>query len=253
VGVDQYFAVRLDGLRRRRADLVEALVTVKNVSRKNAQFGAGSISLTADAPAAGVQFRALGNLYSPSGEFLTRLTTNPELTPGQTVQVRYVFDRVPETMERFKRLTVRGYGKEPGLIDPSGYFVGMPPEDGTVASLRYYDVRPEQIRRNAAGDWEAVLNVRNVHSARLGLGAGALEMFLIDTDGVSARRVGNIYSAANEGELVRVTQTLYLEPGESVRIRFHFANTKTLRPVRYRMYDGFTKTLPLPPGVLVGE
>jgi hypothetical protein len=255
VRIDDFFAIRIDSFRRRRADQVEAVVTARNVSARDARLDASSLTFLAEAAESAAQFRNIGNLYAADGETPQRLPSSPVVQKNQEVQIRYVFASIPESITQLKRMTVRGYGgKTPATFDLSGYSLAAPQVNGgsgaPTLSLKYYDVTLNELRRNKGGDWEAVLSVRNAYASRLGLTPGEFQMFLIDADGESVRNVGNLYKASVTDDLVRVTSTLYMETGDSVRVRLHFAGTKGMTPTRFRIGDGITKTMDLPPSVV---
>jgi hypothetical protein len=253
--VDQYFAVRLDSFKRRRPDSVEAVLSVRNVSPRDARVEASSLKVLTQAADAAVQYRFNGNIYAATGDVPMPLPTYPILRPGQEVQIRYVFADVPDSVTRLKQMTVGGYGKSPVTFDLGGYDLTLPKEAnggpaGASMSLKYYDVTLEELKRNAAGEWEAVLTVKNAHASRLGLTASEVTMFLLDGDGVSFRNVGNLYKASVTDDLERVTNTLWMETGDSVRVRLHFPGTKGFTPTRFRLSDRVTKTADLPASVV---
>lgn len=102
-----------------------------------------------------------------------------------------------------------------------------------------WEFRVDELVRGPDGQLQAVLSVRNGSQQRLPFGAADLEVSVIDADGVSVQRLGNLYRVAPSGSAAALVNagTSYLEPGDQIRVRLLFDRTKSFDPVRLRLKE----------------
>jgi hypothetical protein len=250
--IDPTFGVTFEWMRRPRAGRFEVNLTVKNLTSSAQRLSASSLKLILEEKEGGAQHVATGNLYRAEGELPALLPSDPTLVPGGTVKVRYLFEGVPEKVTRFSRLQVRGQG-EPRWFDLSeGAIAPEARAAGTVAG-KLFDFSIQKVERDAeTGEWQMVLGVHNSYEARLGVVPTSFSATLIDADGNPVRWDGNLYKASEPGR-EPVDGTLWLEPGESLRVRLHFAGSKKLRPARVKLDDGLVQTADIPASVVSGN
>jgi len=251
--IDPTFSVMLARVSRPRPNLLEVVLNVKNVTNRAERLSASSLKLTAEAAEPGAaQFPSTGNLYHPESNPPALLPSDPTVLPGEFARVRYLIEDVPEAVTSFGRLQVRGYG-EPRWFDISGIHLAPPADAAGSLSLKFYDFSVEKMEREAkTGEWQMILTIRNSYAARLGVTASVFHVSLLDADGIAIRSDGNLYRASVEGR-EPVPGTLWIEPNESVRVRVHFAGSRSVAPTQFRIYDGLTKTAPVPAGWLAGQ
>ncbi len=118
-----------------------------------------------------------------------------------------------------------------GLSVPSG-----------AASLQTYgpwQFKVDELLRGPDGHIQAVVTVRNASQQRLPFSITDIEAFVIDADGQSIRRLGNLYrvSPAGPADALVPAGMSYLEPGDQIRGRLFFANTKDFAPVQLRLKE----------------
>jgi len=110
----------------------------------------------------------------------------------------------------------------------------------------------DELVRGPDGNYQAVVTVRNASQQRLGFTVTDLDASLIDADGRTVRRLGNLYLASSTGPasaLERNAATNYLEPGDQLRARLLFQGTAAFKPVQIRLKEpvrsGVVRTFPV--------
>jgi hypothetical protein len=101
-----------------------------------------------------------------------------------------------------------------------------------------WDFKLDQLKVGVDGQWQAVIGVRNAAPHRQGLVASEIKVFLINEDGETLANWGELYKASVEGPSVGlepVPGTLWLEPGDEMRVRLRFADSRKVRPVKIRL------------------
>jgi|GEM_PF-5994689 len=118
-----------------------------------------------------------------------------------------------------------------GLAVPAGAagFVGYGP----------WAYKVDELVRGPDGHIQAVFTVRNASRQRLPFGITDFEAHLIDADGRSVRRLGNLYRAAPTGPAAALSPagSSYLEPGDEMRGRILFPGTKGFEPAQLRLKE----------------
>jgi hypothetical protein len=205
------------------------------------------------------------------------------LKPCGWVTVAYTFDRLPSAPRDL--YFQPSYGKR-AKWDVSGDFTSSPPERqptpaprpqpqpgpaptpapqpvseagrpaaggafGGMQSYGPWSFQVAELARGPDGNYQAVVTVRNASQQRLGFTITDLDASLIDADGRTVRRLGNLYLASPTGPasaLERNPSTNYLEPGDQLRARLLFQGTAAFDPVQIRLKEpvrsGATRTFP---------
>jgi hypothetical protein len=133
--------------------------------------------------------------------------------------------------------------------------VGEAPAGGALGGLESYGpwgFKLDELVRGPDGNYQAVVTVRNASQQRLGFTITDLDASLIDADGRTIRRLGNLYLASSTGPasaLERNASTNYLEPGDQLRARLLFQGTAGFKPVQIRLKEpvrsGAVRTFPV--------
>lgn len=254
-------------------------VSIQNVSTHDEVIGGGDhlwlAGSSGEVPSSDPRNPADGRHYR-GGE------TN--LKPCQWVTVAYTFDRLPSAPRDL--FFQPGYGKrvkwdvaidftpqrpeptpapqpqpQPGpattpIPRPQPAPVGVGPSVGGAfgAAQTYgpWSFQIDELVRGPDGNYQAVLTVRNASQQRLGFTITDLDASLIDADGRTVRRLGNLYLASSTGPvsaLERNAATNYLEPGDQLRARLLFQVTAAFKPVQIRLKEpvrsGAARTFPV--------
>lgn len=255
--------VRVDSVKRGRANSVEAVLSVRKGPEAAGRIGINTNLLDAFLKdAAGTNYPSDGNLYPAEG-------VGTPAALGRTVwlereedtsRVRFFFDGVPASVTALKSLFVlnRNVGGEPVEYDLSGVQLGgevVGGGDGFIAFKRY-DVKIDALRRGADGNWQADLTVRNAAAeggSRLGLTASEFTLLLYDADGISHKNTGNLYLVSptpSKAEPEPIRNTVWMEPQETARMRLWLPGSKSLTaPVKLRLTENYgpSRTFPVTP------
>ena len=110
----------------------------------------------------------------------------------------------------------------------------------------------DELARGPDGHFQAVITVRNASQKRLPFSIADFDTYLIDADGTSIRRLGNLYRVNPSGpqSALELAGMSYLEPGDQLRARVFYPNTRTMQPTQLRIKEPVrsltTNTYPLP-------
>ena len=101
-----------------------------------------------------------------------------------------------------------------------------------------WQFRVDKLLIGPDGEWQAVISARNPKDWRQGMVASEIKAALITADGEALANWGDLYRADSTGNgagLAKLTSTLWAEPGEAVRVRLRFTNSRGIKPVRMRL------------------
>jgi hypothetical protein len=95
------------------------------------------------------------------------------------------------------------------------------PGDGQFRPLEAFDIRLDEVRLGRGNTLEMFVTYRSASRAKVGVQAGNFNLTVTDQDGVGFRDKGNLYRV-NGDPPPTVDATIWLEPGESARVRYIF-------------------------------
>lgn len=101
-----------------------------------------------------------------------------------------------------------------------------------------WDFKLERLERGPDDGWQAVIAVRNAAAHRQGMVASEIKLFLITQDGETLSSWGELYKAGVEGSaqgLEPVPGTLWLDPGDTTRVRLRFDGSRGTKPAKLRI------------------
>lgn len=123
---------------------------------------------------------------------------------------------------------------------------GVPAALSGYSNYGIWDFKLLEFSRDADGDWQAVVSVRDAASYRVGLSTGGVILVLYDEDGRSIQSDETLYRASVRGtgpQLEGIPQTMWMEKGDEIRVRMFFRRSKNMSPVRIRLMSGDKGTL----------
>lgn len=130
-----------------------------------------------------------------------------------------------------------------------------PASGGALGGMQTYgpwSYGVEELVRGPDENYQAVVTVKNASQQRLGFTITDLDVSLIDKDGRTIRRLGNLYLPSSTGPvpaLERNAATNYLEPGDQLRVRIAFPGTAAFEPTQIRVKEPVrsaqTRTFPV--------
>lgn len=115
----------------------------------------------------------------------------------------------------------------------------MPAGAGSFSDYGPWQYKVDELARGPDGHFQLVFTVRNASRQRLPFSITDFDAYLIDSDGRSIRRLGNLHAASISGpasSLERMGMS-YLEPGDTLRDRILFPGTKGFEPVQLRIKE----------------
>lgn len=130
-------------------------------------------------------------------------------------------------------------GENSGVVPPkpSPARIG----DGNFYALDQFDVRVDKVQYGRADTLEVFVTYRNHRPHKLGVTAGGFTLIITDADGVGLRDMGNLYRVGGD-DPVRIENTIWLEGGESCRIRYIFKIPKGTEALKKLSVDEYNHT-----------
>jgi hypothetical protein len=121
---------------------------------------------------------------------------------------------------------------DPGSIPDNGNVGTIPPPanrpvgtgtpgDGQFRPLEAFDIRLDEVRLGRGNTLEMFVTYKSASRSKVGVQAGNFNLTVTDQDGVGFRDKGNLYRV-NGDPPPTVDATIWLEPGESARVRYIF-------------------------------
>ena len=113
------------------------------------------------------------------------------------------------------------------------------------ANYGIWDIRIESLERDAAGNFQAVVWVRDAASYRVGLTTDGVSITMFDSDGRSIATASTLYRASVTGtwsQLEAIPETMWMEKGDEIRVRLIFPHSGQFDPVRLRLWSGDRQT-----------
>lgn len=202
----------------------------------------------------GREVRWDGNYYGESGA--DRLRNTLWLQQDDRAHVTFVFPTAAGANAAV-RLSVRDGTREVASFDLAGLPErrggGAEAGGGPVATgpavLPGLEASLDELLRDEAGEWDALISVRNTGTAPFRLGPNALEFALYGQDGQARHRDGDYYHPAPGRRRVMPSGRL-LQPGETLKLRLHVPESSAMSPTRYRVRGGAgewqERSLPVP-------
>lgn len=97
----------------------------------------------------------------------------------------------------------------------------------------------DELARGPDGHIQAVVTVRNASQQRLPFTITDIEAFLINEEGRTVQRLGNLYRVSPGGAVAALVNagSSYLEPGDQIRGRLLFPDTRRFDPVQLRLKE----------------
>lgn len=120
-----------------------------------------------------------------------------------------------------------------------------PTDTSVYANYGIWDIRIESMTRDAQGNWQAVVWVRDAASYRVGLTTDGVCITMFDSDGRSIATASTLYRASVQGtwsQLEAIPQTMWMEKGDEIRVRLIFPHSAKFDPVRLRVWSGDRET-----------
>lgn len=119
-------------------------------------------------------------------------------------------------------------------VGSAGADLGSP---GAYQRYGEWGFKLNELKVGVDEQWQAVIGVRNMANHRQGMVSSEIKVFLITEDGETIANWGEIYKASVEGSSsgLEPTATLWLEPGDEIRIRLRFANSRGIKPAKIRI------------------
>ena len=102
-----------------------------------------------------------------------------------------------------------------------------------------WEFKVDEMVRGPDGHIQAVVTVRNASSKRLPFTFTDIDAYLIDANGRTVQRHGNLYRVSPGGPVSALVNagSSYLEPGDQLRGRLLFHPTKGFKPAQLRLEE----------------
>jgi len=111
---------------------------------------------------------------------------------------------------------------------------------GQLQRFGLYSMAIEEFGTGPDGHFQVVIAVRNDTENRAGLVASHLDLTLVDADGEAKRSWGDLFKVKVSGPYSSLqihNETLWMEPGDQVRVRLAFPDSKGFVPVKMRLAE----------------
>jgi hypothetical protein len=117
--------------------------------------------------------------------------------------------------------------------------VTVPAGAATFQPFGPWEFKVDAISRGPDGHIQMIVTVRNASNRQMPFTITDIDAHLIDANGRSVQRHGNLYRVTPDGPVAALVNagSSYLEPGDQIRGRLLFPNTKEFAPVQLRLRE----------------
>jgi hypothetical protein len=117
--------------------------------------------------------------------------------------------------------------------------LNVPTEAATYQNYGGWDFKVDELVRGPDGHIQAVVSVRNASRTRMPFTITDLDAYLIDANGRTVQRHGNLYRVSPGGPVAALVNagSSQLEPGDELRARLLFHPSKGFNPISLRLKE----------------